>query len=646
MTLNAPSLRRSPVQDVVLWTLIALVGILLAALSIARYQGYNAGMLDLGNMSQAIASVLRGEPLVYTEPRGVNLSRLSWHTEVIYFLLAPLYALWADPRVLLIAQAALAVSGAIPAYRLAFRRLDSRLAARCVALIYLFYPVAQTAVLFDLHGDTLAMPLLMFALDALDRRAWRSYAFWIGLALLSKLYIALPVAGIGAYLFLWGGERRAGLITAAVAVGYGALLFFGVREWFAPPELEQSAASSYLSHYYSDLSAIAVTLPTRLINALIVFGPALLLAWRGWRWLLVASPLALAALISTGPGAVYDYRYHHYAVLVPFIVMAVVDGAARLRAAPAGSRRNWRNDLVFTAVVVVLVSALLVDTPLNPMFWLGAPGQGRDHAAYGRTERDALKDRWLAVHVPAEAPIAASMFLAPRLVERSTLYIVRYNDDPGGERLPSLLPQVEYVVADALFDWRQVGAGTIAGGAAYEQAEIGILLRDPQFALVQARDGLLLFARTTEPEPLPQSIAVVERSDLPAQPLDFGPVRLLGARVTPLGDRRFQAEFAWQRTNVELPGPIIAVSRLDGAANARMPHLPSYTLLPPAEWAPGAIVLERFVVEVPPDVAPGRYTWRAGWYRLNHPEAHATDARSRVPGSAELPILTIDVPTP
>jgi hypothetical protein len=274
------------------------------------------------------------------------------------------------------------------------------------------------------------------------------------------------------------------------------------------------------------------------------------------------------------------------------------------------------------------------------------PGQGRDHAAYGRTERDALKDRWLAVHVPAEAPIAASMFLAPRLVERSTLYIVRYNDDPGGERLPSLLPQVEYVVADALFDWRQVGAGTIAGGAAYEQAEIGILLRDPQFALVQARDGLLLFARTTEPEPLPQSIAVVERSDLPAQPLDFGPVRLLGARVTPLGDRRFQAEFAWQRTNVELPGPIIAVSRLDGAANARMPHLPSYTLLPPAEWAPGAIVLERFVVEVPPDVAPGRYTWRAGWYRLNHPEAHATDARSRVPGSAELPILTIDVPTP
>ncbi len=38
-----------------------------------------------------------------------------------------------------------------------------------------FYPTALTSVLFDFHGDTLAMPLLLFALDALDQRAWGRY---------------------------------------------------------------------------------------------------------------------------------------------------------------------------------------------------------------------------------------------------------------------------------------------------------------------------------------------------------------------------------------------------------------------------------------------------------------------------------------
>jgi uncharacterized membrane protein len=634
--------------------MMLLVGGTLAWLSVRRFLGYNAGMLDLGNMYQAIASVLRGQPLVVTSANG-NVSRLAGHVELIYYAFVPLVAVWRSPITLLVGQAALVAAGAIPAYRLAMRRLDSRMAANCVALIYLLYPVGMTAVLFDFHGDTLAMPLLLFAIDAADRRDWRSYALWAALAISCKMYIALPVAGIGAYLFLWGGRRRAGLISVAVALIYGAVVFLAVRELFVTPSAAGSAAKSYTSYYFGALGEVGTTAGERLLTALVIFGPALLVAWRGWRWLLVGAPLALAALVSTGPGAGYDFRYHHYAAVVPFIVIAVVDGAGRMRergetpSPPAplpqgvrASSRSWRGDLAFTALVVVIVAALMVDTPLNPIFWLRLPGIGLDPSVYGITSRDAVKSRFLAQYVPPDAPIAASMFLATYLADRDTLYVVRYSDDPGSQRLPAILPKVDAVVADALFDWRLLDGKTLLGGVDYEAAEIAELLRDPNFALRAARDGLLFFARGGGG--LRQEIAAVAQAELPPTPADFGPIRLLGAQVTPQGGRRYLAEFEWQLSGAAPPdGRLLAISRLDGVPDARIVHLPSYVLLPADQWRAGQVIRERFEVELPAEIVPGSYAWRTGWYDPTNSEAYATDERSRLPGSADVVVAHIEV---
>lgn len=639
------SIHRIP-RDPFLWLITLIVGAVIATLSLLSYAGYNSGMLDLGAMAQAIMSVLRGQPLVTTSPAG-NVSRLAGHVEIIYFFFAPLLALWPDPRALLIAQTVLAASGAVPAYRIALRRLDSVLAARCAALVYLLYPVALTAMLFDFHGDTLAMPLLMFALDAADRRAWRAFAAWIILSLLCKVYVAVVVAGIGAYLFLWGGQRRVGLITSLVAVAYGIVVFFGLRPLFAAAGGER-IANAYIQFYFGAMDTLLETADQRLLNALVILGPAMFLAWRGWRWLLPALPITGAALLSTGPGSGFHFTSHHYATIVPFVVMAMIDGAARLRSAAEAtvSRarvRHWRADLIFTTLIVALVSALLVDQPLNPLFWMGLPGQGLDPSAYGVTARDRLKDRFLATHAPPpEAPIAASMFLAPRLVNRDTLYIVRYPDDPGGERLPALLPRVDYVLADALFDRRIVDGDTVFGGPDYERREIGLLLRDPNFGLVAAEDALLLFMRNAA-TPLVQRVEVVSGNDLPNLSASFGTIQLLGADVTSLGGRRYRARFAWTATG-PLPADrsLIPVSMLDGV-EGRIVHLPTFAMLPTAEWPTGAIIREEFDVELPADVRAGSYAWRVAWYDPAHPDAYATDARSRFADAAPAVAAIVNV---
>jgi uncharacterized membrane protein len=632
--------------DPLLWGALLLVGGVLGWLSIARYQGYNAGMLDLGNMAQAIWSATQGQPLIFTYVDGPT-SRLAFHIELIYFLIAPLYALWSSPMLLLILQAGLFALGALPAYTLALRATESRFAARCIALIYLLYPVAQTSVLFDFHGDTLALPLLLFAVDAFDRRAWRAYTVFLVLALLCKFYVALPVFLLGLLIGWRDGFWRVALFTCAGAAIYGTLAFFVIRPAFTT-ETTSSAhrGLNYLVFYFGQLSVIWDTLGERLLNALIVFGPALLVAWRGWRWLLVGLPVALAMLISSGPGPAYAYIYHHYALVVPFIVLATIEGAQRMQqraAANSGKRRgrSWRGDLGLTVAIVLLAQALLVDTPTNPLFWLGIPGQGLDSAQYGHIPRDDLKDRFLAEQVPPDAPLAASAFLGPHLANRATLYTVRYSDDPGGERLPTLLPEVDYVLADALFDWQRIVDGALVGGVAYEQAEIGLLLRDPDFGLVAARDGLLLFERDASAErtlrqeiepaaPVPATTPVTTFAET---------IRLLDASIEPRGAGRYQASFLWSpaRPLIE-DDTLVAVSRLlptatdaaSAAPAARIVHLPTFALHAPALWQPGAAVRETFDVELPSDLAPGSYHWYVGWYATQHPDAYATDARSRL----------------
>src|SRR5262245_4854849 len=84
-----------------LWAMILAAALLYGWLSVATYRAYNSGMLDLGNMAQPIWNTLHGNLLEVTTAAG-NQSRLAGHAELIYLLIAPLYALWPDPQLLLI----------------------------------------------------------------------------------------------------------------------------------------------------------------------------------------------------------------------------------------------------------------------------------------------------------------------------------------------------------------------------------------------------------------------------------------------------------------------------------------------------------------------------------------------------------------
>jgi hypothetical protein len=292
---------------------------------------------------------------------------------------------------------------------------------------------------------------------------------------------------------------------------------------------------------------------------------------------------------------------------------------------------------------VVLFTVLLVDTPLNPLFWLHLPGQGLDQSVYGITARDGVKDRFLAA-LPPRVPLAASTFLAAHLANRSTLYLVRYPDEPRAGRLPGVLPQVDLALADALFDYYVPITGGYGGGLDYDRDAIGLLLRDHSFGLVAARDGLLLFQRDAPSDQvLTNTLALLPDDAAPAEQTFGGRVALVRHSISQIGPRRLRASFTWRSIASFGQARFVAVSRLDGVANARIVHVPSYALRPAWEWQPGELVEETFDVELPAEVAPGSYTWRIGWYNVELPASYATDARSLLAGSQEVALETVTI---
>jgi uncharacterized membrane protein len=626
--------------DWVALLVVLLVAGMLMVLSIMRHTGYNTSMLDLGNMSQAMWSGTQGRPLEFTFQYG-NISRLALHVEIIYWLFIPLYTVLPDPRTLLVVQAILFAAGAWPVYRLAMRHLKRRSLARAMVLVYLFFPVAQTAVLFDFHGDTLAMPLLLFALEALDRRAWRSYAFWIVLALLCKFYVAVAVAVLGFVIWLQGQRRAGGWTLLAALVWFGVAVLI-IKPWFAPYSYAAESNTTFLSYlqFYFDFGPVLLdTAVQRILTLFVVFLPGLWLGRYAWRWALPAFAIAGPALISLGDGASYDYRFHHYAITVPFLMAATMFGAVELRrrqeGVPEGHRRRrrpWQGELFLTLAITLIFAVSLVDTPLNPKFWSGNPNSGMSQWRYGRIPRDTLKDRWLNLNVPPRAPLAANEFLAPHLANRQTLAMVGYSEE---SKMLSILDDVQYVVADALHDYAfPLSDDEFIGGVLQDAPSIKTVMEHPEFDLLVAQDGLLLFGRNSDSrEGLAQTLTLREWEGQKTEPrLHFQEhVGLLSAQIEPVGGRRFRLRFEWVPLQpLDREPPLFAVSRLEGVDHGRIAHLPTLALYPTSSWHTDQIVEEEFEIELPPELPAGSYRLLTGWYDGENLYAASTDASSRV----------------
>jgi uncharacterized membrane protein len=414
----------------------------LALLIHARFGTFG---FDLGIFDQGVWLLSRFQDPMVTI-RGLPL--FGDHASYILLLVAPLYWIWPDPRLLLVLQVVFLAIPAVSAYLIGARRLGGWPAGLAVAAAYLAFPALQWAAVWGFHPETLAAGFLGLAALAADRRRWRQMAVWLVLALLCKEDVGLVVAGFGA--LLWAtGHASIGRRTLAVGLGWfllAALVLIPLVNGRASPHLDLNYGISA-----SGPSALLEAVPTLAHNVwesitegkgdtylLLIFAPFLALPLLDPRWLLPVAPPILLNLAAIH-GYQQEIRYQYLATSAPFLALGAV----------AGLRVVARHRVLLACLLVALVGvAGFVDHRVGPTPWSDDFPRPADDGPLNQARRQAL-----ALIDPA-APVSAQYNLVTHLAHRT--YVYEFPNPfrpvnwgfPGDQHQPSDIERIRYVVVE------------------------------------------------------------------------------------------------------------------------------------------------------------------------------------------------------
>jgi uncharacterized membrane protein len=458
--------------------------IVLSYLAVQRHRSFWTGRFDLGNMVQAVWSTAQGRPLETTDVAGRQFVRLGAHVDPILALFAPLTWTGHLPEALLVAQAVIVATGAIPAYLLGTRWLGNERLGVLAAAVYLLYPPLQWATLAEFHPVTLAAPLLLFCIWFAEVRSWWWLAVFAVLAASTKEQVGLALAMLGLWL-AWGGARRAGAILAAASLAWVALCMTVII-----PRFNEGDPSEFIgrySHLGDGPAGVLGTLltrpwvvaetvadPGRLAYLAALLAPLLFLP-------LAAPLLAAGALPELGLNLLaewypqYSFRYHYVAVIVPFFVAASLLGLAKIRPrlerlAPGSLRGPMAAWVVWVALAGVV---------LGPLPWWSHVPQGSDDRAgqYGPDAHARVLARAVDLIPEGDAVSAGNLIGAHVSGRRRILFFPQIDD-------------ARWVIVDRR---RPFVFGAVAPNV--HEARVAALRDDPRFEIVFEEDGVIVARR-------------------------------------------------------------------------------------------------------------------------------------------------------
>ncbi len=392
----------------------------LATYSLTRYSQFLTAGHDLGIFDQVVRAYSRFRaPIAPLKGDGFNI--LGDHFHPIVALLAPLYWIWDDPRMLLLAQSALLAVSTVIVWRFTRRKLAPGWATLLTVGYAVGWPL-QGMVNFDFHEIAFAIPLLAWAIDALDRRSDGELAAASALLLLVREDMGALVALLGVLRAL-RRPRRVGLVLSAASVAW-LVLVTGVLI----PHFSRTGRYAYwdLPGLGPDAGAAlrtAITDPGTVLRLLVtpdqkwhtmlfLVVPLLLLPLLSARSLL-AVPLLAERFLSARP-ALWGTNFHYNAPVWIILFVATVDVVGHVH----GWRRRALGSALTVALVLVPVAGLVMEpTEVQTLLPLARLVDG---SAFQTTAH--IRDQAAIVaRVPAGVCIVADDRLASHLTSKDVV---------------------------------------------------------------------------------------------------------------------------------------------------------------------------------------------------------------------------------
>lgn len=438
--------------------------LLFSAASIFKLETLRQGF-DLAGNEQALWNTMHGR-LFQT---SVFFPTMQYDFDdgpvLLQLPLAGLYALYSSPYTLLILQTAAIALGALPLYGLA-RNLWGRPGAGLVAAaLYLLHPTVQHINLYEFQYRSFTMLFALWAFYFFERRRYVPWALFLLLGMSTKTESALLAISFGLYALL--RKRSWEYVLPPIVVGgfwfYLALFVVAPRFTLGEGSFVASIYSyGYLGDSFGEILHTVVTRPFFVLSQLFwpekvqflgqIFFLSAFLPLLSPRELVLPAPIFLLNLLSPNP-VQFSLYYQYQGLTVPFLLIAMLYGLHRLQRFLAGRKRGPRpeTDRGREAYWVFLLLLLLFGLA-NSLLWnnaLWSTLRKRD------TPQRIADARAVIAQVPADAPLAASNFLAPFVARREGLYFF-----PGNRSYPfricrgsseeSPCPEEYFVPADYL----------------------------------------------------------------------------------------------------------------------------------------------------------------------------------------------------
>jgi len=373
--------------------------------ALKRYNNFEFGKFDLGNMSQMVWNTANGRPLMLTDQFGTDMSRLGMsHFDPIILLFVPIFAVFAHPMILVFLQHLSFVSSIFPIYFISNKKLNSKLASVIIALTFILYPaVGYTLVWTEFHGITFVSSLFLWLvyflesknyLKAFNKKDLLVYSLLILLLLSGKEEIGSMLA-IYALLFFFKNKKLA-IATFVFSTLWFVCVFFiliptankdrdisvnsfitfvGEKNTNNDEEVQGKnffyKRYSYLGSTYSEMITNAVKKPNAIFENtpyennqktfLYLFGPLLFIPVLSLVWLVGLPDFAITLLSDE---EIFKISNHRISFIIVAIFLSYILGMAFIK-----NRVSAR----FASKAVLILSVVILLVNLGTSIYLANP---------------------------------------------------------------------------------------------------------------------------------------------------------------------------------------------------------------------------------------------------------------------------------
>ena len=448
-----------------------------------QYATFSIRAPDIDRFNQAIWNTLNGRFLYSTiQSRSI----LGNHFSPIMALLSPLLLVWADLRILMLAQTIGITAAGVILFLIV--RDKHPLIAPLFLLAFFLNPSLHEVAALELRRITLAMPFLALTFYGIYKSNRKLMLIGIIFALLCKEDVAIIVFMIGVYLIIFERDWKWGITLSSL----GLIWFFGMVLWIIPAfdqtrteasNLEAYRQLDYFEEWGNSVPEIVTNIITRpqLVLSKIFDTEGLAALWQlllpvGFVLPLLAPDILLIGLPSLVILLLSSYAPMHQLAnwyLAAFLIV--------LYAAVGIGLTRWSQKQTWMLTAVLLTSTLIGFT-----LYSYAPFGGRFRPEAYRLNEHHRRAAEIIDKIPPEAAIAAQSAYTPHLSHREIIYVYPWIESHE-------IPMDYYLLDRYLISYPL--------NEIERNDEINNLIADPNNIIEEEVDGIYLFRNNSEPHP-------------------------------------------------------------------------------------------------------------------------------------------------